>query len=156
MLVPFSLMWGGFAIFWNAMVWFAPADRSSGGGPDWFFKLWGLPFLIIGLYMIAGRFIHDAQIRKKMFYAISDHRVLILRGSKLTSLDIHRLPRLELTEHGSGSGTVAFEAGNSSSFAGMNGFSGWLPALGTGAQFYRIENARKVYELARDAARARS
>src|SRR5438309_11166302 len=98
-LIPFSLMWGGFAIFWNAMVWLAPFDTAGGDDPGWFFKLWGLPFLVIGLYLIIGRFFHDARIRKKLFYAVTDQRILILRKSKITSLDIQRLPRLELTEH---------------------------------------------------------
>ena len=118
-LIPFSLMWGGFAIVWNAMVWLAPFDTSTGGGPGWLFKLWGLPFLIIGLYLIAGRFFHDAHIRKKLFYAVTDQRILVLRGSKLTSLDIHRLPRLELSEHRDGSGNLAFEASNLP-WGGMN------------------------------------
>lgn len=152
LLIPFSLMWGGFAIFWNAMVWFAPFDSNAGASPDWFFKLWGLPFLVVGLYLIGGRFFHDAHIRKKLFYAVTDQRILTLRGSKITSLDIHRLPRLELSEHRDATGTLAFEANNTMSFGGMNGFSWWVPALGSAAQFFRIENPRSVYELIRNKA----
>src|SRR5689334_10419235 len=69
-LIPVSLIWGGFAIIWNAMVWLGPFDTNSAGEPDWFFKLWGLPFLVIGLYLIAGRFFHDAHIRKKLLYGV--------------------------------------------------------------------------------------
>ena len=149
-LIPFSLVWGGFAIFWNAMVWFASFDTKSSGNPDWFFKLWGLPFLVIGIYFIIGRFFHDAHIRKKLIYAITSQRVLTLCGSKFNSLDIHRLPRLELMEHKDGTGTIAFEASNVMSIGGMNGLSWWLPALGGTAQLFRIRNPRKVYELIRN------
>lgn len=150
-LIPFSLMWGGFAIFWNAMVWLAPFDSNSGENPDWFFKLWGLPFLVIGIYLIVGRFLHDAHIRKKLFYAVTDQRILVLRGSKSTSLDIRRLPRLELSEHRDGTGSLAFEMANMP-WGGMNGFSWWLPAVSGATQFFRIQNPRKVYELIRNQA----
>jgi hypothetical protein len=154
-LIPFSLMWGGFAIFWNAMVWLAPFDTNAGDDPGWFFKLWGLPFLVVGLYLIAGRFFHDARIRKKLFYAVTNQRILVLRGSKITSLDIHRLPRLELSEHRDGTGSLAFEASNNMSWGGgMNGFSWWLPALSGATQFFRIKNPRKVYELIRNQTRS--
>jgi hypothetical protein len=148
LLIPFSLMWGGFAIVWNVAVWTLPS--AGGGNPDWFFRLWGLPFLVIGLYLIGGRFFHDAYLRKRMFYAVTDQRILIVRGSKIISLDIHRLPRLELSERPDGSGTLAFEAANSGPWGGgMNGFSWWLPALSAAAQFFRINNPRRVYELIR-------
>ena len=145
-------MWGGFAIFWNAMVWLGPFGSSSGDSPDWFFKLWGLPFLVVGLYLIAGRFFHDAWLRKTVYYAVTDKRILVLRGPKITSIDIHRLPRLELSEHKDDTGTVAFEATSAMPFGGMNGFSWWVPALSSSTQFFRIHDARKVYILIRDQA----
>lgn len=148
-LIPFSLLWGGFAIFWNAMVWFPPGNTSTGESPDLFLKLWGLPFLIVGVYLIIGRFLYDSAVRKRLFYAVTDQRVLILRGSKITSLDIDRLPRLELTEHRDGTGTLAFEASNLGSSAGTNGWSWWLPSV-SGSQFFRVQNPRNIYRLIRN------
>ena len=152
LLIPFSLMWGGFAIFWNAMVWLAPFDGGAEGSPDWFFKLWGLPFLVIGLYLIVGRFFHDAYFRKKIFYAVTDQRILTLRRSIFISLDIRRLPRLELSEHRDGTGTLAFDASNNMSMGRMNGIGWWLPGGGSSSQFFRIQQPRKVYEIIRDQA----
>jgi hypothetical protein len=143
-LIPFSLMWGGFVIFWNVAVW-------GGVGGDQaapiFFRLWGIPFLLAGLYFILGRFLHDAYIRKYLRYAVTDQRILVLRKGKITSLDIRRLPRLELSEHRDQTGTLSFEATNFGSWSGMNGLNWWLPSLGSATQFFRIENARGVYEL---------
>ena len=149
-LIPFSLFWCAFVIFWNVGVWTFPVD---GAQPPLFFKLFGVPFLLVGLYMVLGRFFHDAEIRKKLFYAVTDQRVLVLRKSKITSLDIHRLPRLELSERGDGTGTLTFEAANFGPWAGgVNGFSWWLPALSNATQFFRIDDPRKVYELIRNQA----
>ena len=144
-LIPFSLLWCGFVIFWNIAVWTFP---EAGQGVDWFMRLWGLPFLIVGLYFLIGRFFHDAAIRRNIDYAVSDRRILVRRGSKFTSLDIHRLPRLELSEHRDGTGTIAFEGSTFGPWGGsMNGFSWWLPALSGATQFFRIHDPRKVYEL---------
>lgn len=148
-LVPFSLMWGGFAIFWNFSVWYLP---KGGSGPDWFFKLWGLPFLIVGIYLIVGRFWHDAALHRRLVYAVTDQRVIVSRSSrfaKFQSLDIKRLPRLDLSEHGDGSGTIEFEANPMFGSSGRNGFGLWIPALSSVVLFFRIADSRHVYEIVR-------
>lgn len=148
-LIPFSLLWGGFAIFWNVSAWRAVPDDGYG----LFFRLWGLPFLAIGLYFIVGRFFYDAWLRRRLFYAVTDRRVLIFRSEpfpRLTSRDIPSLPLLELSEHRDGTGTVAFDRDEVAfaMFVMRRHFYGWTPPAN--AQFFRIADPRKVYELIRD------
>src|SRR5690242_910458 len=74
--IPFSLLWGGFAFFWEASVLGMGVFGSSGGGGPVlsFFALWGIPFVLIGLYMIVGRFFYKAWARKRTWYAVTSTR----------------------------------------------------------------------------------
>jgi hypothetical protein len=69
-MIPFSILWGGFAIFWEVGV---------SGGPI-FAVIWGIPFVAIGLYMIFGRFFYKHYRKKRTCYGITDQRALVAIG----------------------------------------------------------------------------
>jgi hypothetical protein len=76
-LIPFSLMWGGFALFWEGAVIVK--------GTNAFFIAWGVPFVLIGLYMIFGRFIAKKRWRRSAAYGLTDQRALVAVGARSVS-----------------------------------------------------------------------
>lgn len=71
-LVPFSLIWGGFAIFWEVAA--VTMVESA------FFRLWGVPFVLFGLYFIVGRFIYKRWKKRRTAYALTTERALVAVG----------------------------------------------------------------------------
>ena len=141
LLIPFSLMWGGFAIFWEVSV----AQISA----PVFFELFGAAFVLVGLYFIAGRFVVDAWLRGKTRYAVTNRRILIARSepfSSFISLNLNRLPDVELQEDATGRGTLRFGPATPLwGYRGWGGFALWTPALDPTPQFIAIDNAQSVF-----------
>ena len=101
-LIPFSLLWGGFAFFWETMV-----IKSNG---PLLFRVWGIPFVLIGIYMIIGRFFVDAWKRSNTVYGITADRIIIrsgLVGRTVKSLNIRTISDITLTQKRDGSGTIS-------------------------------------------------
>src|SRR5262245_33044685 len=146
-LIPCSLMWGGFAIFWEYM---ALTQASKAPGPiGIIFPLFGLPFVGIGLYLIIGRFFADARNRARTFYGVTNERIIIISGlftRQTKSLQLRTLTDVSLTQRNDGSGTITFGPTHF-----MNSFvpSGAWPGTGRYAPpaFDLIERAREVYDI---------
>jgi hypothetical protein len=139
-LVPFSLLFAGFAIFWELSV------LNATNSPT-FMKLWGLPFLLAGLYLVVGRFLVDAWARRGITYAVTDKRILIHRSApfaKFTALTFDQLPSLNLIEGSKGRGTIRF--GPDQPAWSNRGYSSWSPAFDPTPQFFAIEDARRVFD----------
>jgi hypothetical protein len=147
-LIPFSILWCGFAIFWESAV-------ISKGAP-FFFMLWGIPFILAGLFFVFGRFFLDASNRAHTFYGVTSERILIVSGifsQRIQSLQLRSLGDISLTEKDDGSGTITFGSTHY-----MNSFfpaSGWPGAGRYGApSFDLIEGAKAVHDIIRNAQRA--
>jgi hypothetical protein len=144
-MVPFSLLWGGFAMFWETSV-------LREGGPI-FFALWGIPFVLVGLYMIVGRFFVDARLRAKTVYALTDRRAIVMSGPSGTavrSVDLARIPELSIAERADGTGTITFGSPVTGAawFGGMPwpGVSGKLTPA-----FELVAEVRPLYQRVREA-----
>jgi hypothetical protein len=145
-LVPFSLLWGGFAFFWEYSV------VTSTRAPI-FFDLWGIPFVGIGLYMIIGRFFTDARIRANTIYAVTTQRVMIIAGlwnRSVRSLELLGLAEMNLAEDMGDRGTITFGPA-----AYANWSRGW-PGAGRNLSpaFESIQGAPDVLKIIRDAQKA--
>lgn len=142
--IPFSLLWGGFAIFWESSVF-------SQGAPL-LFKLWGIPFVLVGLYLIVGRFFFDSWSRKKTYYGLTTKRVLIVSGiysREIKSLELGSLNDMSLSERSSGSGSIVFGPGQAA-------FGGWPGSFRRNGQvvapsFDMIPKVRQIYNHIREA-----
>jgi hypothetical protein len=147
-LIPFTLMWAGFAVFWEWSV-------LHTGAPGWF-ALWGIPFVLVGAYIAVGRFFADALSRSRTCYALTTQRALVLSGlwtRDLKTLWLRNLPEVSLLEGPGDLGSIVF---SSSQPQGMRVLNASWP----GAARYRppsfdlIEEPRRVYDLARNAQQA--
>jgi hypothetical protein len=97
----------------------------------------------------------DAAQRVKTYYAITNERVLIVSGllmRNVRTLSLKTLSDINLGVKGNGSGTITFGPSHPMSFWYSN-FS-W-PGMGryTSPAFEMIDDARRVYELIRQAQR---
>lgn len=90
-LIPFSLFWCGFAVFWVIM-----AAKGS-----IFFAMFGIPFVVMGLILVFGRFIIDARQRDSTYYGLTGDRIIIKSGlfkKTIKSINIRTLSDIEYSE----------------------------------------------------------
>jgi Bacterial PH domain len=144
--IPFSLFFAGFSVFWMH-------GAASSGAPIPF-VLFGVPFVLVGLYLVFGRFLVEAKQRAGTFYAVTPQRVIIRSGlfsKSVKSLPLKTLQDLSLSERSDGTGTITFGAQHpmASMFGGMPGWPGMDQHLGP--RFDLVPQARSVYESIRKA-----
>lgn len=84
LIIPFSILWSGFAFFWELSVLARNAPLL--------FQLWGIPFVLAGLYMLIGRFFASAWQARRTSYAVTDRRILMVSRSRHNEIPLTGLP----------------------------------------------------------------
>jgi len=137
-LIPFSLLWCGFAIFW-----FTTALAS---GAPFFFLIFGSVFVVIGLVFVFGRFLIEAKQRENTYYGLTEDRIIIKSGvytKTVKSLNIRTLSDIEYVEKKDGSGTINIGPKNPMMMWG-NGMN-WWPGVKATPSLDLIQDVKKVY-----------
>ncbi|MCB2087592.1 MAG: hypothetical protein R3E18_05240 [Sphingomonadaceae bacterium] len=118
-LYLFAIPWTAFALFWTAMAWSATGAMDENAGfLSYAFPLFGLPFIAVGIFMLATPFLAMFKARKTLF-AVTDQRLLrititgLLETESIPANRIGSLTRKEARD-GSGSLTIAVGVGRDS------------------------------------------
>ncbi len=143
-LIPFSLVWAGFVFF----AVFAAFHQPSRNGVATSALIPLIPFVLIGLYILVGRFFVDAMMRARTEYALTDRRAIIVSGlssRNIKSIDLRSTSEISLSERPDKSGTITF---------GATPFGGWMQrnpwSFGSSAgvpAFEMIDEVRSVYRI---------
>jgi len=114
-LIPFSLFFLGFALVWEffALGIFNNSGQQSAPPPGFdlfaiIFPLFGVPFILVGLYMLVGRFFVDAHKRSRIAYAVTEKRLIFKTGSRSRTIGLDAAEDMTVTEKPDGSGTIVF------------------------------------------------
>jgi hypothetical protein len=82
-LIPFGILWTALAVFEGA------GAVSTGGSS----ALFDIPFLAVGAYMVAGRFVYKRYRKERTAYGITGQRALIVvRPGTLSDLPVSGQP----------------------------------------------------------------
>lgn len=149
-LIPFSLFWVVFTTFWEAAALGYLGDNAK-GTPTTFMGLWGIPFILIGQYLLWGRFAYDGWLKRRTYYGVTQRRILIVQEgwNRKTSFNyIDVLPTIQ--RDGAAVGTLWF--GPKYSVLGGRGQSQAVGrfSIGTVPIFADIDHADSVCGLVLD------
>ena len=155
-LVPFSLLWGGFAIFWEvSVIVLTILGDDTPGAIGVVFSLFGIPLVIAGLYLMFGRFIYKSWKNKRTYYAVTNWwAICLIRGFRETFREarINSLTTISKSIRKNGTGTITFGYPDSGLFSfgrglyantGLDFFSPQDNQL----RFFDIKDAEKVYQI---------
>jgi hypothetical protein len=114
-LIPFSLYWCGFMVFWVH-------GAASDGAPP-FFLVFGSVFALVGVHLLIGRFLVKRHRKRTEVYAVTDRRVFITNGRTTRETDVRRTDRSVQWTRDRAHCSVQWETGNAGARAFFGGNS---------------------------------
>ncbi len=137
----FGVFWLAFSIFW--MLTAFEGSKGSNDAMLSVFPLFGLPFVLVGLYLVFFKHIVTAIKRKKIIYALTNNRALIVHTGKRQYVQEYRyenIANIQMKCDSNDIGSIFFLAGainytrNGRSYASTSGIFG-------------IKETKKVYKI---------
>ena len=101
-IIPLAIIWSTIAIYWEYMAIQTDAP--------FVFKLWGIPFIFIGIYLLIGRFLVTYDKRKNTIYVLTNRRAFIVIKNAITSTRYERMEKIYKMVRADGSGSIIFKS----------------------------------------------
>lgn len=143
--IPVGVVWFGLTVWWNLLL--------LSFGPPLGFLVFNLPVLAFIAYFLLGRFLHNWILRRRTRYLVTNHRALVIRGTRsprVSEQSLIRMFHLESKVKPDSSGTIWFDRGERPlSGLGYHHLRLLYSAGLDGMQFFRIPDAGPVLELIR-------
>lgn len=144
LLIPLSVLWSGFAFWWEYTV-----IREG----VWLFAVVGAVLVAGGAYLLVGRFVVESYRRSTAAYGLTDRRVIIVCGKRVRYWDLRSMSELSLSEAKSGTGAISLGRPDDLPWWYGNWWPpGWERPVGE--QLELISEPRGVFERIQAARRA--
>lgn len=98
--VLFSIIWMGLSLLWEVVAILSGHIAMI---------LFGLPFMLIGLSVAFGAPLKNAKLRGRIFYAVTDRRLLVREGENIEIFTADMLPPMQIRMNKNGTGSIFFE-----------------------------------------------
>ncbi len=134
LLIPFSIIWCGGALVWTSIAFEEQILP---------FKIIGLFFSSIGLYISVGRYIHKVYRRKNTRYIITNKKVLSFYKDRVSALSRNRIFQMSVKTYKDGKGNIVFE--DDTPFSRKE--TGFLDFLTEKVSLQNIPEVYKVYRI---------
>ncbi len=137
----FGVVWLAFSLFWVISAFYA-TGRSDATMLK-IFPFFGMPFVLVGLYLLFFRHIFSAIKRKNMIYALTNKRALVVHTGKRQYVQEYRyedISNIQIKCSDDDVGSIFFLTGaisynrNGRSYASTSGIFG-------------IKDTKKVYKI---------
>jgi hypothetical protein len=149
-LIPFSLLCGVFAFYWEYTTFNLESQILNGGPFTYLYPITGIPVILVALYLIIGRFFYKFWLKTKTIYAVSNKRLIVITQGKSRKERFQFLNHIKMIEKSvdkNGAGSLTFgDLGRGGLFtnAGIflidKDFQGVL-------SFFDLPDAEEVYQL---------
>lgn len=143
----FAIPWTVFSVFWESSVFALTSHRED--PTKWVMLLFGTPFIVVGLIMLAAPFFARIKARNSL-YVITDRRVLIAEFGKMLVFrsylpsDIGRISRSDL---GNNKSDLSFLRHiDSEGSVSYDGFTGISDARTAEALIYQLKGKSQIEE----------
>ena len=145
--IPVGVFWLSSVVFWE--------HAAIGSDAPILFRLVGVPFVALGLFIAVGRFFWDAYVREHTWYGLTADSAIIVRdglGGKVTNIYLPSVQSIAFSPEADGTGTIDFTdpKAEKSSFMLFQSSASDKPAA-----FVAIANAADVFERCKAAQKAR-